>query len=68
MSLMILFFSHTAKKSSCGVGTGFCGKNLFDLIDQKSNENERILIIEAKINEDNFIVSIFIALITSLNN
>ena len=34
----------------------FWKKNFFDLIDQKSNENERILIIEAKINEDNFIV------------
>ena len=33
-----------------------CGKISFDLIDQKSDENGRILIIEAKINEDNFIV------------
>ena len=39
-----LFFSH-GKTNSCG-----------DLIDQKSNENGRILIIEAKINENNFIV------------
>ena len=31
-------------------------KNSFDSIDQKSDENERILIIEAKIIEDNFIV------------
>ena len=31
-------------------------KNSFDLIDQNSDENGRILIIEAKINEDNFIV------------
>ena len=36
--------------------TGFCGKNSFDLIDQRSDENGRILIIEAKINGDNFIV------------
>ena len=50
-----LFFSH-GKTNSCGVATGFCGKNSFDLIDQKSDENGRILIIEAKINEDNFIV------------
>ena len=32
------------------------GKNSFDLIDQKSDENGCILIIEAKINEYNFIV------------
>ena len=50
-----LFFSH-GKTNSCGVATGFCGKNSFDLIDQKSDKNGFILIIEAKINEDNFIV------------
>ena len=44
------------KKNSCCVATRFCGKNYFDLIDQKSDENGRILIIEAKINEDNLIV------------
>ena len=31
-------------------------KSSFDLIDQKSHENGRILIIEAKINDDDFIV------------
>ena len=55
MSLMALFFSQ-GKTNSCGVATGFCGKNFFSLIDQKSDENGRILIFEAKINEDNFIV------------
>ena len=49
-----LFFSH-CKTNSCGVATGFCGKNYFDLINQISDENGPILIIEAKINEDNFI-------------
>ena len=44
------------KTNSCGVATGFCGKKSFDLIDQKSDENGHILIGEAKINEDNFIV------------
>ena len=38
------------------VATGFRGKNPFNLIDQKSDENGRILRIEAKINEHNFIV------------
>ena len=50
-----LFFSH-GKTNSCGVATGFCGKNSFSMIDQKSDENGRILITEAKINEDNLIV------------
>ena len=50
-----LFFSY-GKTNYCGVATGVLGKNSFDLIDQKSDENGRILIIEAKINEYNFIV------------
>ena len=48
-------FFLTWQTNSCGVATGFCGKNSFNLIDQKSDENGRILMIEAKINEDNFI-------------
>ena len=51
-----LFFSHN-KINPCGVATGFCRKNYFDLIYQKSDENERILIIKAEINEDNFMVN-----------
>ena len=31
------------KTNSCGAASGFCGKNYFDLIDQKSDENGRIL-------------------------
>ena len=50
-----LFFSHR-NTNSCGVATEFCANIFFDLIDQKSDENERIIVIEAKINEDNFIV------------
>ena len=53
MSLLVLFFSPTAKQIHA---TGFCGKNYFDLIDKKSDENGQILITEPKINEDNFIV------------
>ena len=44
------------KTISWGVTTGFYKKSYFNLINQKSDENKRILIIEAKINEDNFIV------------
>ena len=34
----------------------FGGKNSFDLIDQKSDENEQIIITEAKMNDNYFIV------------
>ena len=39
--------------------TGFCGKNSFDLIDQRSDENGRILIIEAKINNNFIVINIY---------
>ena len=60
------FFSHSTT-NSCGVATGFSGKYSFDLIDQMCDENGCILRIEAKINEDNFIIK-FITLIPSQNN
>ena len=50
-----LFFSN-GKTNSCGIATGFCGKNSFDFIDQKSDENGHILTTEAEIIEDAFIV------------
>ena len=56
MSLMVLFCSLTAKQILAVFQPDFVEKCFFDLIDRKSDENERILIIEAKINEDNFIV------------
>ena len=36
-----------------------CGKISFDLIDQKSDENGRILIIEAKINNNFIVINIY---------
>ena len=44
------------KTNSCIVATKFGGKNSFDLIDQKSDENERVIITEAKMNDNYFIV------------
>ena len=55
MSSVVLFLL-TWKKNSCSLVTGFCEKNFSDLIDQKRDENGEILIIEAKINENIFIV------------
>ena len=46
---MVLFFFPNGEANSCDIGTRFCGKNSFDLIDQKSDENGRILIAEPKI-------------------
>ena len=36
-----------------------CGKISFDLIDQRSDENGRILIIEAKINNNFIVINIY---------
>ena len=44
------------KTNSCGVAIGFCWKKSFNLIDQRSDEDGRILLIEAKTNDNNFIV------------
>ena len=44
------------KTNSCGVATGFCRKKSVNLIDQRSDEDGRILLIEAKTNDNNFIV------------
>ena len=55
MSSVVLFFS-LGKTNSCSVVNAFCEKNSLDLIDQKSDENGQISIIEAKINENSFIV------------
>ena len=49
-----LFFSH-GSKNSLGVAIGFYGlKSLFK-IDKKSDENGRILIINAKLNDEKFL-------------
>ena len=48
-----LFFSH-AITNSCGVAIGFigfCGLKSLHIIDKKSDENGRILIIDAKVND-----------------
>ena len=45
-----LFFSH-GSTNSCGVAIDFCGLKSLQIIDKKSDENGRILIIDAKENE-----------------
>ena len=50
-----LFFLY-GSISSCGVGIGFCGFKSLHIIDKKSDENGRILIIDAKVNHEKFLL------------
>ena len=56
MSLMVLIISRTVKKIYFHCYKRILRKKYFDLIDEKSDKNEQILIIEAKKNKNNFIV------------
>ena len=53
--LKILFFSH-GNTNSCGVAIGFCALKSLCIIDKKSDENGRMLIIDAKVNEEKFLL------------
>ena len=50
-----LFFSH-GSTNSCGVSIGFCGVKSLQIFDKKSDENDRILIIDAKVNDEKFLL------------
>ena len=53
-----MFFSH-ASTNSCGVAIGFigfCGLKSLHIIDKKSDENGRILIIDAKVIDKKFLL------------
>ena len=50
-----LFFSH-GSTNSCGVAMGFCGLKSLHAIDKKSDENGRILIINAKVNDEKLVL------------
>ena len=50
-----MFFSH-GSTNSCGVAVGFCGLKSLHVIDKKSDENGRILIIDAKVNDEKFLL------------
>ena len=50
-----LFFSH-GSTNSCGVAIGFCGLKSLHIIDKKSDEIGRILIIDAKVNDEKFLL------------
>ena len=50
-----LFFSH-GSTNSCGVAIGFWGLKSLHIIDRKSDENGRILITDAKVNDKKFLL------------
>ena len=50
-----LFFSH-GSTNSCGVAIGFCGLKSLHTIDKKSDENGRILITDAKVNDEKLLL------------
>ena len=51
----LLFFSH-GSTNCCAVAIGFCGLKSLHIIDKKSDENGRILIIDAKVNDEKFLL------------
>ena len=50
-----LFFSH-GSTNSCGVAIGFCGLKSLHIIDKKFDENGQFLIIDAKVNDEKFLL------------
>ena len=50
-----LLFWH-GSTNSCGVAIGFCRLRSLHLIDKKSDENGRILITDAKVNDEKFLL------------
>ena len=55
ISKILCFFSHGSTKS-CALAIGFCGLKSLHIIDKKSDENGRILIIDAKVNDEKFLL------------
>ena len=50
-----IFFSH-GKTNSCGVAIGYIGSNKVNVLDEKIDKNGRILILDVKIDETNFVL------------
>ena len=62
-----LFFSH-GQRNSCGVAFGFIGNTSFEVSNKKQDESGRILILDVKVSDNNFLQLIYTTLIRSLNN
>ena len=55
-------FFHIGSTNSCGVAIGFCGLKSLHIINKKSDESGRILIIDAKVNDEKFLlVNVYIS-------
>ena len=51
----LLLFSH-GSTNSCGVAIGFCGLKSLHITNRKSDQNGQILIIDAKVNDEKFLL------------
>ena len=51
-----LFFSH-GSINPCGVAIGFCGLKSLHIVDKKTDENDRVLIINAEVNDEKFLLT-----------
>ena len=51
-----LFFFSNSKTSYCGVATGYIGSNKVNVLDKKIDKNGRILILDVKVDESNFVL------------
>ena len=50
-----LFFSH-GQSNSCGVAIGFIGKTGFEVSNKKQDDSGRILILDVKVGDNNFLL------------
>ena len=50
-----IFFSH-GRTNSCGVAIGYIGSNKVDVLEKKMDKNGRILILDVKVDETNFVL------------
>ena len=55
ISKILCFFADCSAKS-CGVAIGFWGLKSLHIIDRKSDKNGRVLIIDAKVNDEIFLL------------
>ena len=50
-----IFFTH-GKTKSCGVAIAYIGSNKVDVLEKKIDKNGRILILDVKVDESNFVL------------
>ena len=56
MILGVLYFFSHGKSNSCGVAIGSCGTKAFKVINTACDKNRRVLILDAELNDTNFLL------------